>query len=145
MAMKKLMTSSAILFLGVAALISCHPTMAQSTATTANTVTASDPSENSRAANGSVPDLSGIWELRSDSRRQLDQAQLTRGAIRAAQGAAALIRAGHTIVPASRWCHYKGVPFMMGQSPPIDIIQTKDEIAIFAEQISSPRHVYIDG
>ena len=33
----------------------------------------------------------------------------------------------------------------MGQSPPLDIVQTNEEIGIFSEQHSDARHIYLDG
>jgi len=33
----------------------------------------------------------------------------------------------------------------MAQSPPIDIVQGKDEILIMSEQSSAARHIYLDG
>jgi hypothetical protein len=52
---------------------------------------------------------------------------------------------GAIVGGASRYCTPIGVPFIMGQSPPLDIVQGKDEILIFSEQHSSARHIYIDG
>lgn len=137
--------------LAIALFLAAKPAMTQngtaSASPAANVVPAGAlvPSDAPGAPSAGVPDLSGMWEPRVNNTRQLDQGQLTPEGIKMAQDAQALVRAGHTIQFASRWCHYKGVPFMMGQSPPHDIIQTKDEIAMFSEQISSPRHIYTDG
>jgi hypothetical protein len=49
------------------------------------------------------------------------------------------------IPTASRYCTPMGMPFMMGQSPPINIVQAKNEVLIFSEQHSSARHIYLDG
>src|SRR5579872_923847 len=135
----------------IALFLVVNPAMAQngtpSASATPNIVPAGAlvPSDAPGAPSAGVPDLSGMWEPRANNTRQLDQGQMTPEGIKMAQDAQALVRAGHVIQFASRWCHYKGVPFMMGQSPPHDIVQTKDEIAIFSEQISSPRHIYMDG
>ena len=91
-----------------------------------------------------VPDLSGLWELK-DGSRHVSRASLTPQALAEEKQAAAERAAGHVITRASRWCQNLGVPFIMGQSPPIDIVQTNDEIGIFSEQHSDARHVYLDG
>jgi len=91
-----------------------------------------------------VPDLSGLWELKEGS-RHVGRASLTERAIAEDKQAAAERAAGHVITRASRWCGNLGVPFIMGQSPPIDIVQTNDEIGIFSEQHSDARHIYLDG
>ncbi len=98
----------------------------------------------SGTANASVPDLSGLWELKEGS-RHVSRASLTPKAMAEEKQAAAERAAGHVITRASRWCLNLGVPFIMGQSPPIDIVQTKDEIGIFSEQHSDARHIYMDG
>lgn len=49
------------------------------------------------------------------------------------------------IPTASGACTPMGMPFMMGQSPPINITQGSDEILVFSEQHSSGRHIYLDG
>lgn len=94
--------------------------------------------------NTSHPDFSGFWELRSNS-RHITPAKLTPQAIERDKKAAADREAGKVIVYASRWCNYMGMPFIMGQSPPINLVQTSDEIAIFSEQNSAARHIYLDG
>jgi hypothetical protein len=96
------------------------------------------------SANSAVPDFSGFWELAADS-RHVTPADLTPAAIARDKKAAADRQAGKVIVYASRWCNYMGMPFIMGQSPPINIVQTKDEMAIFSEQNSAPRHIYLGG
>jgi len=93
---------------------------------------------------GQVPDLSGLWELK-DGSRHVSRASLTPRALAEEKEAAAEREAGHVITRASRWCGNLGVPFIMGQSPPIDIVQTNDEIGIFSEQHSDARHIYTDG
>jgi hypothetical protein len=50
-----------------------------------------------------------------------------------------------TIPLASGNCMPMGMPFMMTQHPPINIVAGKDEIVIFSEQHSSGRHIYLDG
>jgi hypothetical protein len=101
----------------------------------------------------SVPDFSGIWERRDESgsgsfgglSEGVPPASLTPEAKKANEEARARQLAGYVVSPASRYCMYLGMPFIMGQSPPIDIIQGKDEIMITSEQSSAARHIYIDG
>jgi len=105
--------------------------------------------QNNRTATGaapapSIPDFSGFWELAYNS-RHITPAQLTPAAIARDKKMADERAAGKVIVYASRWCNFLGMPFIMGQSPPINIVQTHDEIGIFSEQNSAPRHIYLDG
>jgi hypothetical protein len=92
----------------------------------------------------SIPDFSGFWELAYNS-RHITPAHLTPAAIARDKKMADERAAGKVIVYASRWCNFLGMPFIMGQSPPINIVQTQDEIGIFSEQNSAPRHIYLDG
>ena len=96
------------------------------------------------SANASATDFSGFWELAYNS-RHVTSAALTPAATARDEKAAADRMAGKVIVYSSRWCNFLGMPFIMGQSPPINIVQTDDEIAIFSEQNSAPRHIYLDG
>jgi hypothetical protein len=101
-------------------------------------------------------DISGFWEIRDipgyRAARNNNSIVLTPEAQAAARQAAAE-RQRQTadpnvrlIVPtASRYCEPMGMPFMMGQSPPINIVQAKNETLIFSEQHGSPRHIYTDG
>jgi hypothetical protein len=89
-------------------------------------------------------DLSGLWQLRDDS-KHVKPASLTPAALETAKADRARVESGQIVVPASRWCHPLGTPFIMGDSAPIDIAQSKYEVAIMAEVQSSARHIYIDG
>ena len=91
------------------------------------------------------PDLTGYWELRSDS-KHVPKAQVTPEGEKAA-AAAWMPKAdnGFVMTVASRWCQYFGVPFMMGDSAPLNILQTRNEIGIIAETLSAARHIYLDG
>jgi hypothetical protein len=96
------------------------------------------------AADGSAhPDLSGLWQLRDDSKK-VPPSALTPSAQATAKEDSARQAAGEIVIPASRWCHPLGVPFVMGDSAPLDIAQSKYEVAIMAEVQSSARHIYID-
>jgi hypothetical protein len=95
-------------------------------------------------ASHAVPDFSGFWELAFDS-RHVTPAALTPAAVARDKKMADERAAGKVIVYASRWCNYLGMPFIMGQSPPINVVQTAEEIGIFSEQNSAPRHIYLDG
>lgn len=96
-------------------------------------------------ANAAAPtDFSGLWQLRDDS-KHVKPASLTPQAQATAKADEARVAAGQIVVPASRWCHPLGTPFVMGDSAPIDIAQSRFEVAIMAEVQSSARHLYIDG
>lgn len=95
--------------------------------------------------NVSHPDFSGFWEVIPSSRRNNPPAKLTQQSIDRDKKAVADREAGKVIVYSSRWCNYLGVPFIMGQSPPINIVETNDEVGIYSEQNSAPRHIYLDG
>jgi hypothetical protein len=91
-------------------------------------------------SNSGTPSLSGLWELRFDS-RNVPQASLTpQAAALSAQEQAK--RDTHAI----RWCYDLGVPFLMEQ-PPIDIIQNKNgtEIVVTFPYRGPSRHIYTDG
>jgi len=112
-------------------------------------MTRSARAQSSQSASGAtnaqvVPDFSGFWELAYNS-RHVTPAQLTPAAIARDKKMADERAAGKVVVYASRWCNFLGMPFIMGQSPPINIVQTQDEIGIFSEQNSAPRHIYLDG
>jgi hypothetical protein len=96
------------------------------------------------AAQAAHPDLSGFWEVMDDSKR-VTPASLTPEAQAAQAAARAAARPGQIVGFASRWCHHLGVPFIMGDSAPLDILQTPRETAIMAEVQSAARHIYTDG
>jgi hypothetical protein len=99
------------------------------------------------------PDISGFWERRDESgsgsfggvSELVPAAQITDQVKKLNEETKARQQAGYVVSFASRYCQYLGMPFLMGQSPPIDIVQGKDEILIMSEQASAPRHVYLDG
>lgn len=85
-------------------------------------------------------DLSGFWTLRHDS-KVVGEAVLT-DAFKNAEGQ----RKFNDIVTwPSRWCHPLGTPFIMGDSAPLDLVQSSRELAIIAEVQSAARHIYLDG
>ena len=90
---------------------------------------------------GSVPNLSGYWELRFDS-RNVPKASLLPGVAREINEAG-----NRKDTFAIRWCHHLGMPFIMGDqdSAPIDILQGRYETAIVAQPVSAARHIYTDG
>jgi hypothetical protein len=95
-------------------------------------------------------DLSGIWEPeRGRGRPGTPAAELTPEAKAAAQASRAKqqedTKAGNVVPYVSRWCMNYGMPFMMHQSPPIDIVQGENEVGVYSEQINAPRHIYLDG
>lgn len=113
----------------------------------------SSPDASPGAAVPSVPDLSGFWERRDESAtdnfgkfgEKVPAAQVTPEVKKYNEEAKARQQAGYVVSFASRYCQYLGMPFLMGQSPPIDIVQGKDEILIMSEQSSAARHIYLDG
>ena len=88
---------------------------------------------------GPPRDLSGFWELRYDSRnvpRAMLSPKVTPSAIEAH---------ARSDQHAIRWCNFLGTPFIMGDSPPIDIRQGRIETAIIGQAVSVARHIYTDG
>jgi hypothetical protein len=90
------------------------------------------------AAEASAQDLSGTWELRYDS-RSVPAARLTAAAT-AASRAMAL-----KDIESRRWCRIGGMPFLMLESPLIDIRQSRAEIVIAPQLQAVARHLYTDG
>jgi hypothetical protein len=86
-----------------------------------------------------TPSISGLWELRFDS-RNIPEPSLTPDAATTARDQRA--HDAHAI----RWCYNLGVPFLMAQSP-IDIIQnvSGSEVAITFPYRGPSRHIYTDG
>lgn len=92
----------------------------------------------------SVPDFSGYWELRADS-KHVTEASVTPEGKALAASYMPKVTDGNILTHASRWCQHLGVPFIMGDSAPLSILQTKTEMAIIAEVQSAARHIYLDG
>ena len=90
------------------------------------------------AQTAAPPNLSGLWELRFDS-RNIPPAAVVAGAVNAADQVA---RDTHAI----RYCYNFGVPFLMEISP-IDIVQNLSgkETAITFPYRGPSRHIYTDG
>lgn len=105
-------------------------------------VPAATPSQSARAAH---PDLSGFWQVDQGQWTVPTSARLTPGAEAAEHRAQQDIAAGRVVSYASRWCNFLGVPFIMGQSPPINIVEGPDEILVLPEQTAAARHIYLDG
>jgi hypothetical protein len=124
-------------------------TVANSASSSAPATTKTTPSERE----DSVPDLSGFWEMRDDSgsgsftglSQKVPPAAITPEVKKINAEAKARQEAGYVVSFGSRYCQYLGMPFIMGQSPPIDIVQAKGEILIMSEQASAARHIYTDG
>jgi hypothetical protein len=111
-----------------------------------------------QAAN-STPDLTGFWERHDDvgagSFNGLDEkippADLIDPKSMPAPGGGAQLppevgnphKVGEPYVVTTGRCG-SGMPFMMGHSAALDIVQSKDEILIIPE-FPSTRHVYMDG
>jgi hypothetical protein len=90
------------------------------------------------------PDISGFWELVSDS-KHVSPASVTPLGTQLADKERPKVDEGVITTYASRWCQPLGTPFIMGDAAPLDILQTPREIAIIAEVQSSARHIYMDG
>lgn len=96
--------------------------------------------------NASHPDFSGFWEvISSPFRGGAESAKLTPWALARNKKYADERASGKAVVYASRWCNFLGMPFIMGQSPPISIVQAAGEIGLYSEQYSAPRYIYLDG
>lgn len=91
-----------------------------------------------------LPDFSGYWELRADSKHVTEASVTPEGKVLAASYMPK-VTDGNILTHASRWCQHLGMPFIMGDSAPLSILQTKNEMAIIAEVQSAARHVYLDG
>lgn len=89
-------------------------------------------------AAGPQQDLSGVWELRYDS-KSVPVARLT-AAAQAAAPAMAL-----KDVESRRWCRVGGMPFLMLEAPLINIRQSRAEIVISPQLQAFVRHLYTDG
>jgi len=84
--------------------------------------------------------LSGFWKL--VKREAAAPAELTAAAV----AAKAKLKARDDIdVQAVRWCVEQGLPFVMDQAGPIDIIVGPNQIAILEEKTALPRHIYTAG
>ena len=96
-------------------------------------------------ATGTHPDFSGYWQVSAGSWTVPHSAKLTPAAEAFEKRLAAQQASGKVVVYASRWCIYMGMPFLMGQSPPINIVQSDEELGVFAELPAMARHIYLDG
>jgi hypothetical protein len=86
-------------------------------------------------------DLSGFWELRDE----LPNPPPGKVTPEAQAHVAQLRRDRGPFAPEVRFCRFIGLPFFMGMSPPIDIVQGKREVVVMGETLSAPQHIYIDG
>jgi hypothetical protein len=86
-----------------------------------------------------VPNLNGYWALQDDS-RNVPRAKLTTQAASANQDELA-----QHDMQEIRWCHWYGVPYLMGTSP-MQIAQNRTgrEIAIIFSTRNPGRHIYLD-
>lgn len=91
-------------------------------------------------AKNTTPNLSGYWQLQYDS-RNVPRAKLTPQAANVNQDEIAKHDAQEI-----RWCHWFGVPYVMGTSP-IEIAQnrTGGEIAIIFSTRNPSRHIYLNS
>jgi hypothetical protein len=91
-------------------------------------------------ARSAPPSLSGFWELRFDS-ANVPPAALT-AAMKSEDPNVQFQHDRNAI----RWCHFPGVPYVMGVSP-IDILQNINgkEVLISTPLRNPSRHIYTDG
>jgi len=144
---------AAFLVLLAASCICISPSAAQTTGRRTSTKEPARVKSTPPSRENAVPDLSGIWERRDDAgsgsfggvNERTPPASITAEARKINEEARARQQAGYVQSFASRYCQDLGMPFIMGQSPPIDIVQGKDEILIMSEQSSVARHIYTDG
>ena len=106
---------------------------------------AAPPAASAPAAATSHPDLSGFWQVNRGDWLVPKTAKLTPQAEAVEHHVAQEMAAGKVVAYASRWCNFLGVPFLMGQSPPINIVQGSEEMVILPEQTAAARHIYLDG
>jgi hypothetical protein len=99
----------------------------------------------SAADQRSAPDLSGFWQVTAGSWTVPHTAKLTPKALAYEKHSAEERAQGKVVGYYSRWCIGLGMPFLMGQSPPIDIVQGPGVVGIYAEQLSMARYIYLDG
>jgi hypothetical protein len=90
-------------------------------------------------AKSAVPNLNGYWALQDDS-RNVPRAKLTTQAANANQAELA-----QHDMQEIRWCHWYGVPYLMGTSP-MQIAQNRTgrEIAVIFSTRNPGRHIYLD-
>jgi len=99
----------------------------------------------SAADQSAHPDLSGFWQTNAGSWTVPHTASLTPSALAYEKHEAEEHAQGKVVGYYSRWCIGLGMPFLMGQSPPIDIVQSANVIGIYAEQLSMARYIYLDA
>jgi hypothetical protein len=84
--------------------------------------------------------LSGFWQL--VKREPAAPAEL----IPAATAAKAKLKARDDVdVEEVRWCVQQGLPYVMENAGPIDIVVGPEELAILEEKVALPRHIYTAG
>src|SRR5262245_58025183 len=102
--------------------------IAMSVAVVLSACTPSQPAPVTNAA-AHHPDISGFWELVADS-KQVGEPELTPFGKEETVRVRPKVDNGEILIFASRWCQPLGTPFIMGDSAPLDILQTGREIAI---------------
>jgi hypothetical protein len=91
-------------------------------------------------ARAALSPLSGFWKL--VKREAAAPAEL----IPAAAAAKTKLRARDDVdVEDVRWCVQQGLPYIMENSGPLDIIVGAQELAILEEKVALPRHIYTAG
>jgi hypothetical protein len=84
--------------------------------------------------------LSGFWKL--VKQETAAPAEL----VPAAVAARAKLKARDDVdVEDVRWCVQQGLPYIMENAGPLDIIVGQEELVILEEQVALPRHIYTAG
>ena len=84
--------------------------------------------------------LSGFWKL--VKQETAAPAEL----VPAAVAAKAKLKARDDVdVEDVRWCVQQGLPYIMENAGPLDIIVGQEELVILEEQVALPRHIYTAG
>jgi hypothetical protein len=91
-------------------------------------------------ARAALSPLSGFWKL--VKREAAAPAEL----IPAAAAAKTKLKARDDVeVEDVRWCVQQGLPYIMENSGPLDIIVGAEELVILEEKVALPRHIYTAG
>ncbi|MBX3563584.1 MAG: hypothetical protein KF730_03300 [Sphingomonas sp.] len=95
-----------------------------------------------------VPELTGFWELRDDSKEAIEPDLTPTAAERWKKLLAlrlSITEHGNPFPKDWPHCSNRGNLGGMGDSAPMAIVQSPREIAIFFETNAAPRHIYMDG
>lgn len=89
-------------------------------------------------ARAALSPFSGFWQLQSRKEASAPQLKPEAEKLRATY-----VRDGSALVDELKWCISQGLPFVMEQAGPIDIIFAPHEVAVFADKTAFQRHLYL--